>query len=516
MKVSRATFGVAVGIIVVIVFSGCVPWPFSAFTDRAGVSGASTAAPSAAPVGPGLSSFYAQRVAWSACSDGFECATVTAPLNWQRPAQGAIELALIRKRATGAKLGSLLVNPGGPGASGYDIVRSSLGHVVRKPLQRQFDIVGFDPRGVGRSSSVSCVSDAEKDAYLFDLVAAPRGSDKWIADVRASTKNFGQACLAKTGDLLTYIDTVSSARDLDLLRAVLGDAKLNYLGYSYGTYLGATYASLYPTNVGRLVLDGALDPSVSGEEVSKQQAIGFEKALTAYLTDCPSRRGCPFKDTVTSSLADIRKLLESVDASPIAARDGRKLGANTLLIAIVYPLYSKEAWPYLDQLFESVKLGGAEDAFMLADQYYSRNSDGTYSDNSAEAFQAINCLDYTYQSDVAVMRQGAADIEQAAPTIGKYMGYGDLSCIDWPVKSAQQQGSITAPGAAPILVIGTTGDPATPYQWAVSLAKQLSSGILLTYEGEGHTAYTSGNGCVAGLVESYFLTGATPAVGTRC
>ncbi|MGI9821744.1 alpha/beta hydrolase [Agromyces sp. Marseille-Q5079] len=463
-----------------------------------------------------LEPFYAQTLSWEGCGDSLDCATATAPLDWNDPAAGEVDLALVRHRATGERLGSLLVNPGGPGGSGYDFIADSLDYAVGEPLQQHYDVIGFDPRGVGRSSAVACYEPAEMDDFLFGIVPGERGSDEWIQNTLQVKTDFGAACGENTGDLLGEVDTKSAARDLDMLRAALGDDKLNYLGYSYGTFLGATYAGLFPDRVGRLVLDGAIDPQANEEDVSREQAKGFESALRAYLADCLAGTDCPFTGTVDASMDEISRLLASVDASPMRGTDGREVGADTLVTAIVYPLYSADSWPYLSQMFDAVMLGDADAALAFADGYYGRNEDGTYNDNSTESFLAINCLDYSYQSDVAVMREKAAGIAAAAPVIGPYFSYGDLGCIQWPVASTAERTAIHAEGAAPIVVIGTTNDPATPYTWAVSLADQLDSGVLLTYEGEGHTAYNKSNECVDGAVEEYFVNGTVPADDTTC
>ena len=354
------------------------------------------------------------------------------------------------------------------------------------------------------------------DDYLYGIVPAERGSDEWIGLVGDAARDFGEACSENTGALLGQVDTVSAARDLDLLRAVLGDEQLNYLGYSYGTFLGATYADLYPEKVGRLVLDGAIDPSASDTEVTQAQAVGFENALRAYLEDCLTGSDCPFDGSVDASMDEVGQLLASVDQSPLRGTDGRMVGADTLLTAIIYPLYSASSWPYLSQMFESVMFGDADLALSFADGYNGRNEDGTYRDNSTESFRAINCLDYTYQSDVAVMREKTAAIAEAAPVIGPYFGYGDLGCVNWPYQSDRERAEIHAEGAAPIMVVGTTGDPATPYEWAVALADQLDSGVLVSYEGEGHTAYNKSNSCVSEAVESFLIDGTVPASDPRC
>lgn len=467
-----------------------------------------------------LQPFYGQQLNWSSCNSTFQCTDVTAPLDWANPSGQTIQLALIRHQATGTSEGSLLVNPGGPGGSGVDFVRDSLDYAVSSDLQEHYDIVGFDPRGVGQSSAVKCLDAAEMDSYLYDILPGTRGSSTWIQEATASSQGFANACAQNTGSLLQFVDTESAARDLDLMRAVLGDAQLNYLGYSYGTYLGATYANLYPQNVGRMVLDGAMDPAASNADVNLAQAKGFESAMRAYLADClagTSGTSCPFAgETVDQAMASIRALLDQVEANPIKAKDGRQLGANTLLTAIIYPLYSSTNWKYLSAMLASVQQGSADYAFQFADGYNGRNSDGTYSDNSTEAFNAINCLDYTYDASPAAMAAQRAALEAAAPTIGTYFAYGDIGCSVWPYQSTLVRGPIAATGSNTIVVIGTTNDPATPYQWAVNLSQQLSNATLVTYQGQGHTAYNKSNSCVNDAVDAYFISGTVPAVGLTC
>jgi len=475
-----------------------------------------TSTPTGEEVAADLQPFYEQVLQWEDCDNGMQCATATAPLDWDDPSAGEAELALIRHPASGDRIGSLLVNPGGPGGSGYDFIADSLDYAVGAPLRERFDVVGFDPRGVGRSSAVACYDAAEMDEYLYGLSSSPRGSDAWMQEAREAQAAFGAACESRTGELLANVDTTSAARDLDLLRAVLGDEKLNYLGFSYGTLLGAVFAELYPEHVGRLVLDGALDPASSESDVTAAQAVGFEQALRAYLEDCLTGDDCPFSGGVDDAMSEISALLASVDQSPIRGSDGRWVGADTLITAIIYPLYSPASWSYLTDLFTSVQFGEADLALQLADGYNGRSADGTYLDNSTEAFTAINCLDYEYQGDVTVMRDKQAAVAAAAPVIGPYLGYGDLSCIDWPVPSEAVRAPVHAAGADPILVIGTTGDPATPYEWAVSLADQLDSGVLVTYNGEGHTAYNKSNQCIADTVERYLIDGVVPDADPRC
>lgn len=508
MPRGRRIGAAAVAVAALAALTGCMP----TFLDQAGP----VSTPTGEDVAEDLRPFYSQVLEWESCGDELSCATATAPLDWEDPGAGEVDLALVRHVATGDRIGSLLVNPGGPGGSGYDFIAESLDYAVGAPVKERFDVVGFDPRGVGRSSAVACYDAAQMDEYLYGIVPAERGSDEWIDLVRTAAGEFGDACSQKSGALLGEVDTVSAARDLDLLRAILGDEQLNYLGYSYGTFLGATYADLYPDKVGRLVLDGAIDPSAGDTEVTQAQAVGFEHALRAYLEDCLTGSECPFTGSVDASMREVGDLLASVDQSPLRGSDGRMVGADTLLTAIIYPLYSPESWPYLSQMLESVMFGDADLALSFADGYNGRNEDGTYRDNSTEAFRSINCLDYTYQSDVAVMREKAAAVAAAAPTIGPYFGFGDLSCVDWPYQSDREREEIHAVGAAPILVVGTTGDPATPYEWAVSLADQLDSGVLVSYDGEGHTAYNKSNACISDAVESYLIDGTVPSSDPRC
>lgn len=492
----------------VLLFTGCsVPSFLGGGTELSEPTGESVAAE--------LEPYYSQVLEWERCDD-LMCATATAPLDWSDPGEGEIELALVRKPASGQKIGSLLVNPGGPGGSGFDFIAESIDYAVGAPLQERFDVVGFDPRGVGRSSPVTCVDAARMDEFLYGIVPAERGSEEWIAEVTEANRQFGQACADETGELLGNVDTVSAAHDLDLLRAILGDDRLNYLGYSYGSFLGATYAGLYPEKTGRLVLDGAIDPTTSNQEVNIAQSVGFEDALKAYLADCLTGEECPFSGSVDDAADEVSRLLTSVSESPLRGSDGRMLGADALVTAIIYPLYSAESWPYLSDMFESVMFGEADTALAFADLYNGREPDGTYRDNSTEAFRAVNCLDYTYDDDPAKMRADAEELAQAAPIIGPYFGYGDIGCAQWPVTSEGDREAIAAEGAAPIMVIGTTGDPATPYQWAVALAEQLDSGFLVSYDGEGHTAYRKSNACVDDTVESFFIDGTVPASDPEC
>ncbi|MCU1404015.1 MAG: alpha/beta hydrolase [Glaciihabitans sp.] len=494
---------------VVLVLSGCSTWfepPVSAST------------PTSESVDGSLEPFYKQVLQWSSCGDKLECATATAPLSWSDLGGDTIDLALVRQLATsGTSKGSLLVNPGGPGGSGYDLIHDSVDFATSDRLQQNFDIVGFDPRGVNKSTPVSCYSDpATLDAYLFNIIPGERGSDQWIADTEAASAQFGKDCLANTGELLGNVDTVSAAKDLDMLRAALGDDTLNYLGYSYGTELGGTYAELFPKKTGRLVFDGAVDPTAASYDISLNQAKGFEGALRAFMASCSTLENCPFTGTPDESMQTVRALLDTLDASPLANADGRQLGAGSMFTAIILPLYSETTWSALANVFASVMQGDPSYAFTVADAYYDRTADGTYTGNSTEAFNAISCIDYSTDHSVETMRQQAAELDAAAPVFGHLMAWGGTSCYDWPFPAVREPAAVAASGSSDILVVGTTNDPATPYVWAQNVASQLENGHLVTFTGEGHTAYNKTSTCINDTVDNYFVDGTVPATDPMC
>ena len=465
----------------------------------------------------GLDQLYAQEVAWAQC-DGYECATVQAPLDWDAPDGGTIDLALKRSVATGSadqRIGSLLLNPGGPGASGVDFLDYAVSSMLGRTVTEAYDIVSFDPRGVGQSSAVDCGDDATVDAFLTADVPIDDQAD--VEAARELSRTFGEGCLAATGPLLGEVDTISAARDMDLLRAVLGDEQLHFAGFSYGTFLGATYAGLYPENVGRMLLDGALDPSMSNDDLVVGQAIGFEKALRAYVTDCQAGRDCPLTGDVDSGMEQIAALVERIEAKPIDGGDGTLVNSTLAFYGIVVTLYDDASWPYLTiALTEAIRSNTGSTLLQLANSYLDRTPDGAYLSNSMIAFTAINCLDYPMPArDYDEMVAFADEVRSVAPTFGSDFAMA-VGCETWPFRSTVERAPITAAGAAPILVVGTTGDPATPYDWSVALADQLESGTLLTWEGEGHTAYGRSNDCVAEAVEGYLVEGTVPDDGLTC
>jgi len=495
-----------------LLLAGCVG-PKEQTTPSAGTG--PTDGPTVDPDG-GLDAFYGQTVTWSECGEGFECATIAAPLDWDDPSAGAIDLALERApaRDAEARLGSLLVNPGGPGASGIEFLSSAVSYVIGDPVLDAYDVVGFDPRGVGKSSAVECGPDEVVDEFL--TTDFPLASQADVEAARERLADFAAVCLEETGPLLGEVDTISAARDMDLIRAVLGDEQLSYLGFSYGTFLGATYAGLYPENVGRLVLDGALDPSMSNDDLVIGQAEGFENALRAYVEDCQRGADCPLEGTVEAGMAQVADLVARAEVDPIPAGDA-EVNGTLASYGIVVTLYDDGSWPYLTwALDEALTQGTAVTLHDLANIYLDRTSDGRYTSNSMIAFQAINCLDYPMvERDYEDLVTFTKEVETVAPTFGQRFGMA-IGCETWPFPPTGVRQEIHAPGAAPILVIGTTGDPATPYEWSVRLAEQLESAELLTYHGEGHTAYGRGGDCVRDVVETYLLTGELPDGGASC
>ena len=474
-----------------------------------------TVDPSIAASAPeGLEKYYSQTVEWSSCEEGFQCGKVRVPMDYEDPESEEITLSTIKLASTGTKQGSILVNPGGPGGSGVDFVKDAGNTHFTQKLRTNFDLVGFDPRGVKRSAPVECMSDAERDASR-EMVFR-KDTDAGLAAALEFNKSVAEQCVEKTGPVLGHIDTVSAAKDLDILRAVMNEAKLNYLGYSYGTFLGSTYASLFPDNVGRLVLDGAVDPSISNEELTAGQARAFEKALRAYVADCLRQNSCPLSGSVDNGIQEIRELINAVDRDPQTAKDGRLVTGPDFVNGIYLPLYDDQSWPALTQALDSAFSGDVSQMLRIADLGADREPNGKYSSNSAFAFNAINCLDYPMVMDTAGMRAEEARLKQESPTFGAFFAYGGASCKDWPYKSTRTPAPVEYSGSAPIVVIGTTGDPATPLEWAQSLRKQLENAALITWEGEGHTAYGRSNTCVSTAVDDYFVDGKLPQDGLQC
>jgi pimeloyl-ACP methyl ester carboxylesterase len=465
---------------------------------------------------PSLTKFVTQKLVWTACYGTFQCAKVTVPLDYRHPNASTITLAVTRTLAKDQKhrLGSLLVNPGGPGGSGIDYVLAA-DFIATKQILARYDLVGFDPRGVARSTPIHCLTDSETDR-LIALDGTPT-TPAQVQGLMDAAKTMADLCKVRAGRMLPFIGSVNVARDMDLLRAVLGDQKLNYLGKSYGTLIGAIYADLFPKRVGHLVLDGAIDPTVPNSEMNLDQARGFQIALGDYVTDCLKHQTCPGGNTRTAVLGRISKLLADTDTVPLPSKSGRVATQSLVLLGIVSTLYdSLGGWPSLTLALKQAYAGDSQGLLDLADYYVDRDANGHYTTNSNDIGYAVNCIDKDSRETIAQMQADAKAMAEVAPNFGAYLAWGLAPCDFWSTPPAPYPAPIRAKGAGPILVVGTTHDPATPYRWAQGLAHQLQSGVLLTYEGEGHTAYMRGSSCIDQAVDAYFLVGKPPAVGTIC
>ncbi|MBQ0985390.1 alpha/beta fold hydrolase [Streptomyces sp. F63] len=475
--------------------------------------------PLPAAVPPALKPYYGQKLRWRACgAAGFQCATLKAPLDYDKPGEGRdVRLAVSRKKAAGPgkRLGSLVVNPGGPGGSAIGYLQSYAALGYPEPVRARYDMVAVDPRGVARSEPVKCLTDRAMDAYT--QVDITPDDDRETGALVASYKKFAKGCERYTGEVLGHVSTTESARDMDLLRDALGDEKLAYVGASYGTFLGATYAGLYPDRVGRMVFDGAMDPSLSSVQMNRDQTAGFGTAFTAFAEDCLRGDDCPLGDkSVPDARKRLRAFFEKLDARPVPAGGGRELGESLATTGVIAAMYDEGAWPRLRMALQSAMEGRGDALLQLADLYYERDEDGSYK-NLMYANPAVNCLDLpaSFKSPEEV-RKHLASFRKASPVFGEGLAWSALNCAYWPVEPTGKPNRIEAKGAAPIVVIGTTRDPATPYVWSRGLAGQLSSGTLLTYDGDGHTAYGRGSACVDQAVNTYLLRGKAPADGTKC
>jgi pimeloyl-ACP methyl ester carboxylesterase len=493
------------------VFGGADPAARPSATPSAAGSGDST--PSADPTGA-LATYYRQQLSWKACGAN-RCATLRVPLDYARPTGRTIGIALLKvpARDRSERLGSMVVNPGGPGISGVGYA-SSADSVYGDALRRVYDTVGFDPRGVGASAPVECATDSELGTFVEsdpdpDTAAERRYSDGLL-------RQLGRGCLDRSGDVTRHVSTVEVARDLDILRAALGDAKLTYFGASYGTFIGATYANLFPKRVGRMVLDGAVDPSLSTVRLNLEQAHGFEVALRAYVGACVDRGGCFLGDTVDEGVARIQQLRARAEAKPLKTTFARRVGPGDVVYGLWYPLYNKALWPILDQALEPALRGDGSLLLSLADTYLHRTQDGRFTDNAFEVFYAVNCLDHDDAPPSSQVPRSLARFEKASPTFGPVFAYSAAGCDSWPVHSGTRPHRIEAAGSPPIMVVGTTRDPATPLAWAESLADQLEDGVLVTRDGDGHTGYHNGSPCVDRTVEAYLVAGRVPKGPVSC
>lgn len=483
--------------------------------------------------------FYAQRIRWGGCTreqiaaadystkslSDYECARLYAPLDWDDPAGEQISLSLAIHRSGEKDAPALFYNLGGPGGAAVKSISHQVQDNLGTGLVKRYDVVALDPRGVGESTPVNCLSDAELDAYNTSgsFSGQARDTEEKTPEqiVASAVQDLGflaENCRKLSGNLFAHIDTVSAAKDLDMVRGVLGQERLHYLGYSYGTFLGATYAELFPERAGRMVLDGALDPSMNLNEVSDLQMRGFEDSIGHWMDTCLASKSCPFTGERSAALGQLRAFLDGLHDAPLPTSDpDRPLTSNLAVSAIIGMLYSEESYQVLTQALSSaVKDEDGSQLLFIVDYRNEREPDGTYSSNGTEALIAINNLDYEAAGTIEEWARDAEALKKELPVLGPLAGYASAGLEQWPTSHAQRA-EIRASGSQPIVVVGTTHDPATPYAMAQRLADQLDEGVLVTHEGWGHTAYSKdADSCVVGAVEGYLLDGAVPEDGLVC
>ncbi len=480
---------------------------------------------------PQLQRFYAQKLSWGPCKPfagtvgdvaafaaaTLQCTRLQVPLDYAKPDGPTASVAVLRQKATGpGRIGSLLFNPGGPGASGMGMVAALAPQLADSPLGQRFDLVGFDPRGVGASTpAIDCLTDAEWVAERADLDVDP--SPAGVAQTEAENKQYAQRCEQRSGgdEVLANVGTRDAARDMDVLRAALGDPQLTFLGYSYGTFLGTLYAEQFPRNVRAMVLDGAVDPTQSAADRNVDQYAGFQHAFDAYAADCTKDAICPLGRDPAQATAIYQRLVRPLIAKPLAVGD-RTLSYNDAITGTFYALYLQDMWPALTAALDELRRGDGRVLLSLADLYDERGPDGHYT-NTQEAFNAILCEDQERTTDRAAAADANRRADAAAPFADPGLGaVGALDmCAFWPVPPTTQAHTPRVAGLVPTLVVSTTGDPATPYQDGVNLAHELG-GRLLTFVGTQHTASLHGDPCIDNAVTAYLVGGTLPPEGTRC
>ncbi|MFV2118334.1 alpha/beta hydrolase, partial [Streptomyces sp. Act-28] len=475
----------------------------------------------------------AQKPSWKPCAppaagggatpsplpDGtrWECAFMDVPLDPADPGGDTLELALIRARARdrSKRIGSLLFNFGGPGGSGVAALPSFAPRY--ETLRGRYDLVGFDPRGVGQSAGVECLDRRELDAFLArDSTPDDAAEERTYQD---GLGRYAEACEENSGEVLPHVGTENAARDMDLVRQVLGDDELHYFGISYGTELGGVYAHLFPRRVGRAVFDAVVDPDATAEEGALGQAGGFRLALRNFAADCVRRGdGCALPGSTPQEIERfVADLLARLDERPVQGIGDRELTQTHAASGILQALYSKEYWQYLEQGLDEADGGDGALLLALSDLMNGRNENGDYT-NMRAANTAINCADDRQRFTVEQVRAKLPEFREVSPVFGEFLAWEMLGCSRWPVAGRSDHPEVSAPGAPPILVIGTTGDPATPFAGAGAMAAALGKGVgvRVTYRGEGHGAYNGGDACVRRVVDAYLLDGRVPASGTVC
>lgn len=482
----------------------------------ASASASSSAAPVPSATGPttaaDLSAFYDQKVTWHNCGQA-DCADITVPMDYAEPDGATVKLAAARVKATGDKIGTLFVDPGGPGGSAVDYAKAA-DLIVSPAIREHYDIVGVDPRGVGNSDPVHCLTDKQTDDILaVDGTPDSPAEEQQVVDASLAV---GAGCEKIGGLIYAHMGTADVARDMDIARAAVKDETFNYLGKSYGSMLGATYAELFPDRVGRMVLDGILPASLDLVEVTKGQADAFEVAVKDFVKDCLTQEDCPLSGTPDEALKQLQDFITGLDAAPLDAGD-RKLNEPVAAYAVLSYLYfPSNDYPQLrGALNAAMKQDDPQPLLNLLDARIDRTPDGRYSSNSTDAFYSVTCLDRPFDGTIDDVKKLAEEWKSTAPTFGPALAWGLLACQDWPATD-ESVTSTVAEGSNPILLVSTTHDPATPYAWGQVVADQLDNSRLLTNDGYGHTAYQRSTSCIDDAVDAYLLKGDLPEQGQVC
>lgn len=459
--------------------------------------------------------FLPSSFTWSECENSepdsiVTCSILEVPYDYEDPAIGSFSL-FVKKRSVedpAKRIGSLLVNPGGPGFGGSSLADDAYYYFSSDLLER-FDIIAWDPRGTGESTpAVDCV-DTYDEYFGLD---SPPDNDEEIQALIDASQQFNDECLARSGEILPYISTEASARDMNSIRLALGEDKISYLGFSYGSELGATWTTLFPDTVRAAVLDGAVDPDSNSTDEGKSQAKGFEQQLTAFLEQCSARVSCKFHNKGNAEAA-FDKLIANLDANPlVVSSDRTPVTQGVAYTAIAQAMYSDFYWPQLEAALKSAQLGDGSGLLSLYDQYFQRQDDGTYG-NELEAFLSISCLDDPGATSVEEVNSKVDEFVAIAPRLGANFAYG-YSCALWPIPPAPRV-EITGKGAGPIVVVGTTGDAATPLESTRKMAKKLEQGILIVVSANQHTGYGA-NACVTKAVDGYLIDLVVPQNELTC
>lgn len=462
-----------------------------------------------------LSRYYDQSITWTACEGEFQCGSFEVPLDYANPSGDAITIKMLKSPAKDPtkRRGSLVVNPGGPGGSGIEFAQYASG-TISPAVMAQYDIVGFDPRGVVQSTPIICLDGPQTDQFLATLGAPATPEQR--EQVEQVSSGFAASCQAKSPTLTPAIGTTAAARDMDVLRQLLDEPKLNFLGLSYGTLLGLMYAEQFTDNVGRFVLDGVIDPALSSEGLARGQAEGFQLALSRFIQDCPKHADCPLPASESASLEKINTWLGQVALNPLKAEPGRPLTRPLAVNGIIGSFYSEDdGWPQLRRALSAGFGNNGKPLEEIVDSFTGRQADGTYRDNAIDALYSVSCLDRPDHADANKTADLATEWAKTAPTFGPELAWGNLPCASWPAPATFDPHPITAQTPTPVLLIGTRYDPATPFVWAEAVAKQLPNNRLVTYEDDGHIGYGD-NSCVNSIVDRQLLAGDVPASSATC